>query len=151
MNDGEKTITLSETQLEKIIETAVVKAIRETKAEDQLPGNEVDERVSEPEVFDLLENTASSIMALVIVVSLIIIIAGIIEFVKSGFVYWYVMICLDLVVVVWYCISAIRALFKAKRIEVLNTIFSAIMAFSSLTVAVVSAYFAYLSIGGGAA
>lgn len=149
MNDEEKYFTLTEPQLQRIIETAVVNAMRELKEEDKLPGNEVNDREEEPEVFSLLENTATEILSLVILVCVLMIIAGIVTIVKNGFSILYLALGFDFGIIGWYSFRAIRELHKTKKIEVLNTIFSAIMALASLTVAVASAYFAYKSIGGG--
>ncbi len=143
MNDEEKNITLTESQLEKIIQSAVINAMRELKEEEKLPGNEIDERDAEPEVFDLLENTATQILGVVILLSIVMIVAGFIAFVKYQLNILYVSLCFDFGIVGWYSFRAIRVLHKTKRIEVLNTMFSAIMALATLTVAVISAVIAY--------
>ncbi|MBR5372282.1 MAG: hypothetical protein IK130_08705 [Oscillospiraceae bacterium] len=49
-----KTFNLSENDLERIIKAAVVAAIRESKEEDKLPINEVNELEAAPMTFSLL-------------------------------------------------------------------------------------------------
>ncbi len=147
----EKTITMTEEQLERIIRSAVRSALRDVKAEDELPGNEVDEREAAPASFSLLEMLATGILSVVILFCVLIVCACVKLFIDNGFSLLTLIMLFDFVIIGVMSFFAIRELKKTKKIEVLSTIFSAIMAFSSLTVAVVSAYFAYLSIGGGAA
>ena len=61
----------------------------------------------------------------------------------------YITIIIVAIVVLVISVSLCVEINKTKKMEVLNTIFSAIMALSTLLVAIVSAYFAYKSIGGG--
>ena len=63
--------------------------------------------------------------------------------VENGFSILTIIMGFDFGVIGVLCFFAARELQKTKKIEVLSTIFSAIMALSTLLVAMVSAYFAY--------
>lgn len=139
----EKTITMTEEQLERIIRSAVRSAIRDVKAEDELPGNEVDEREAAPASFSLLELLSAGILSVVVLFSVLFVIACIKLFIDTGISLVGVMLLFIFGMIGVLSLFAIRELQKTKKIEVLSTIFSAIMALSTLLVAIVSAYFAY--------
>jgi len=140
---AEKTVTMTEEQLERVIRTAVRSALRDMKAEQELPGNEVDEREAAPASFSLLEMLSTGILSAVILFCVLIICACIKMLVENGFSILTIIMGFDFGVIGILCFFAARELQKTKKIEVLSTIFSAIMALSTLLVAMVSAYFAY--------
>ena len=141
--EEEKTITLTSSELESIIRSAVKNALRDLKDEEKLPVNEVDERKEAPASFTLLELMSTGILWSVIV-GVIIVIAGCIKLLfEKGFDLLVVMMMISFAVIGFLCFCATRELQKTKKIEVLNTVFTAIMALSSLIVAIVGAVFAY--------
>ena len=139
----EKTITMTEEQLERVIRTAVRSALRDVKAEQELPGNEVDEREAAPASFSLLEMLSTGILSTVIAFTVLAVIACIKLLIDNGFSILTFIMGFDFAVIGVLCFFAIKELQKTKKIEVLSTIFSAIMTLSTLLVAMVSAYFAY--------
>lgn len=145
----ETVITLTEEELERIIKTSIKVAMNELKEEEKLPGNEVDEREQTPASFSLLENISGWILWGVIIFSALAIIACINMLFTNGFDFLPIIMACDFGVIISLCVSAFREIQRTKKLEVLNTIFSAIMALSTLLVAIISAYFAYRSIGGG--
>ena len=52
--EDNKTITMTEAQLKEIIRASIKTALRELKAEEKLPGNEVDELKEAPATYSLL-------------------------------------------------------------------------------------------------
>ena len=139
----DKTITMTEEQLERIIRTAVRNALRDIKEEEDLPGNQVDEREIAPASFSLLELLSTWILYMVVVFSIFMVIGCISAFINTGFNICVLMIFFFFLMIGIMSFLSIRELEKTKKIEVLSTIFSAIMALSTLLVATVSAYFAY--------
>lgn len=139
----DKTITMTEEQLERVIRFAVKNALRDLKAEEELPGNEVDEREVAPASFSLLEMLSTGILSVVVFFSALVVIACIKMFIDTGFTLVGLMLLFSFAMIGIMSFLAIRELQKTKKIEVLSTIFSAIMTLSTLLVAMVSAYFAY--------
>lgn len=147
----ETVITLTEDQLERIIKSAIKEAMNELKQEQDLPGNEVDEEEKTPASFSLLRNIASYLLVIAIIFFGLLIVVCIKEIINIRAIIIPIIMIIDCIIVIWGSVSIIKEMFKTKRLDVLNTIFSAIMALSTLTVTIISAFFAYQAIGGGAA
>lgn len=143
LETAEKTVTMTEEQLERVIRTAVRSALRDMKAEQELPGNEVDEREAAPASFSLLELLSTGILSVVVMFSILVVIACIKLFIETGITFVGIMFLFIFGMIGVLSFFTIKELQKTKKIEVLSTIFSAIMALSTLLVAMVSAYFAY--------
>lgn len=140
---AEKQITLTASELENIIRSAVKNALRDLDAEKDLPVNEVNEREVAPASFSLLELIATTALWLFAVFSG----AGVYVCGKimceTGF-SWLALVCLiDFSFITILAVVSAFELYKTKKREILNSVFSAIMAFSTLLVAIASAVFAY--------
>ncbi len=140
------TITMTEEQLKSIISEAVLKAIRQSKAEEELPINDENELEKAPASFALMGTLATGFLITLSAYSCIFIYGcGTVLFQP---VTWYVKLfaliaMFDFIGIIILSISSIRELFKTKKIEVINSVFNAIMAISGLIVAIVGAVFAY--------
>ena len=142
----EKPITLTASELESIICSAVKKALRDLEAEKELPVNEVDERKEARAFYSLLENIATVFLGNVVVFSVILIYAfgkALFSPVSGITKLYYAVIIFDLLIIAILSGKSIYEVQKTKKIEVLNSFFSAIMALASLIVAIVGAVFAY--------
>lgn len=148
MNKKEETatITMTEAQLERVIKMGVKTALRELKAEEELPGNEVDELKNAPATFSALQNI--SLLFLIVVG----VFFGCVAFAcikllisKALNIFLLAFLIYSILIVITSVLSAVE-INKTKKIEVINTFFSAIMALSSLIVAIVGTYFAYKAI-----
>ena len=138
------TITMTEEQLERVIKTAVKNALYEMKNEEkELPGLQENELAAAPATFSLIGIISSAVLIFIVILSILVLVACIITAKQIGFnIYLFYFMAVSLCVgalsgVSWYEIN------KTKKIEVLNTVFNAIMAFASLIVAIVGAVFAY--------
>lgn len=139
----EKTVTLTASELENIIRSAVKNALRDLKEEEKLPVNDVNEKDSAPASFSLLELIATTVLWMFAVFAGVCVYASGKMLYENGF-SLLVLICLiDFVFITVLAILSARELYKTKKIEILNSVFSAIMAFSTLLVAIASAVFAY--------
>ena len=144
--DENKVVTMTEKQLEDVIRMAVKTAMHEFQTEKYLPVYEKDERQEAPAFFSLLENIASVFLLNIVVVSCIFIYAfGKIIFAQTPIVAKVLsFICIfDILVIAVLAGKSIYEVQKTKKIEVLNSFFSAIMALAGLIVAIVGAVFAY--------
>ena len=141
--EEEKTLSLSEKDLERIIKAAVVAAIRESKEEDKLPINEVNELEAAPMTFSLLSIILWGLLVPVGIVSALFTVVIFSMMIQQGFQWLLLMMIIDLLGISVLSFCSARELFKTKKIEVLNTVFSAIMALASLIVAIIGTYFAY--------
>lgn len=139
----EKTITMTEEQLEKVIKTAVKTALRDLKEEEELPGNEVNELKEAPATFSLITTIANLFLFFIIVFIISLMGFCLYLIAQDGFSFFKLeMLILFLILGVLTGIS-MWEVNKTKKIEVINTIFSSIMALSSLIVAIIGAVFAY--------
>ena len=141
----EKTITMTEEQLERAIKMGVKTAVRELKKEAKLPGNEVNDLKDAP--FTYFSIQIISIVFLLMVIGLfgcISIACIIVMFTKPFNIYILAFLIYSILITVTSGLSVLE-IYKTKKAEVLNTFFSAIMALSSLIVAIVGTYFAYKS------
>ncbi len=134
---------LSEKELESIIKAAVVAAIRESKEEDKLPINDVNELDAAPMTFSLLNIILWSLLVPVGAVAFLFAVVSCSMIIQQGFQWLLLMLIVDSLGIAVLSFCAARELFKTKKIEVLNTVFSAIMALASLIVAIIGTYFAY--------
>ena len=138
---------MTEEQLERVIKSAVKNALYEMKKEEkELPGLKEDERQEAPAFFSLLENIASIFLVNVIVLSgaLIYAFGKVIIGQASIGVKAFSIICIfDILIIAVLAGKSIYEVQKTKKIEVLNSFFSAIMALAGLIVAIVGAVFAY--------
>jgi predicted phage tail protein len=139
----EKTITMTEEQLERIIRSAVRSALRDVKAEDELPGNEVDELQAAPATFSLLGLISTFFLGAIMLICIIVIIACLKVFTESGFSFVILIFGLAFLMIGVLSFLSMREINNTKKTEVISTLFSAIMALSTLIVAIASAYFAY--------
>lgn len=148
MNKKEETatITMTKAQLERVIKMGVKTALRELKAEEELPGNEVDELKNAPATFSALQYI--SLLFLIVVGGFF----GCVAFAcikllisKALNIFLLAFLIYSILIVITSVLSAVE-INKTKKIEVINTFFSAIMALSSLIVAIVGTYFAYKAI-----
>ncbi len=142
----EKPITLTEEQLERIITTAVIKAMRQSKAEEELPINDKNELAEAPAFFSLLGILTSWLLVIFIIVTLVAAGACFLIAFQNGFNVYGLVLGLAFVFIAVLSGVAIYEIDKTKKIEVLNTVFNAIMAVAALIVAVVSAVYAYKAI-----
>lgn len=144
----ETTITITKAQLEKIITNSIKTALKEIKTEEA----QSSDIQKTPATFTLLYVVSFIIFLILGFFSVAVIITCVYLMIqKSQYYGACITILLFAIFVLIISVSLCVEINKTKRIEVLNTIFSAIMALSTLLVAIVSAYFAYKSIGGGAA
>ena len=148
MNKKEETatITMTEAQLERVIKTAVKTALRDLKEEDKLPGNQEDELQIAPATFSMLVVTYEIFLGLIILSAIFVVIACVNLMIQNGFNIDILLFALYFIFIVIFLFISIIEISKTKKIEVLNTVFSAIMALSSLIVAIVGTYFAYKAI-----
>ena len=137
------TITMTEEQLERVITKAVRTAIRASKDEDKLPGNEVDEIKEAPASFSLIAIFTIVLLIIICAFSLISAIVCIKLMIQSGFSFGRLMITLFFAFISIASIISYKEILNIKKLEVLNTIFSAITTVSNLIIAIVGAYFAY--------
>lgn len=142
----EKTITMTEEQLERVITNAVRAAIRASKAEDKLPGNEVNELQSAPASFALMTIFTIVLLIIVCAFSAISVIACIKLMIQNGFSFDMLMIAVFFTFLSIASIISYKEILHVKKLEVLNTIFSAITTVSNLIIAIVGAYFAYMAL-----
>lgn len=139
------TITMTEEQLERVITKAVRAAIRASKDEDKLPGNQEDELKDAPVTYSMLILISEVFLGLIISIAILVLIACINIMYQNGFNFDILLFGIIFTMIGLFSFLAMRELNKTKKVEVLNTVFSAIMALSSLIVAIVGAYFAYKS------
>ena len=138
------TITMTEEQLERVIKTAVKNALYEMKNEEkELPGLEEDERKVAPASFSLIGTIASSFLTTIALFTGLCVYACGKVWYEKGFNWILLILMLDFVFITVLAVVSAFELYKTKKIEVLNTIFSAIMALAGLIVAIVGAVFAY--------
>ena len=139
----ETTITMTEDQLERVIKTAVKTALRDLKAEEELPGNQVNELDAAPVTFSAIQYISSLFLIAVIFFFILFSIACLIVLFSEPFnPLALVFLIYSILIIITSVLSAVE-INKTKKIEVINTFFSAIMALSSLIVAIVGTYFAY--------
>lgn len=139
----EKTITMTEEQLERIIRSAVRSALRDVKAEDELPGNEVDELQSAPATFSLIGLISTLFLGAIMSICIVVIIACGKVILENGFSFGILIFGLAFIMIGILSFLSMREINNTKKTEVISTLFSAIMALSTLIVAIASAYFAY--------
>lgn len=137
------TITMTEEQLERVITKAVRTAIRASKDEDKLPGNEVDEIKEAPASFSLIAIFTIVLLIIICAFSLISAYFCIKIMIQSGFSFGRLMITLFFAFISIASIISYKEILNIKKLEVLNTIFSAITTVSNLIIAIVGAVFAY--------
>ncbi len=138
------TITMTEEQLERVIKTAVKNALYEMKNEEkELPGLEEDERKAAPASFSLIGTIASSFLTMVAIFTGLCVYACGKVWYENGFNWILLIFMLDFLFITILAVISAFELYNTKKIEVLNTIFSAIMALAGLIVAIVGAVFAY--------
>ena len=138
------TISMTEEQLELVIKSAVKNALYEMKTESkERPGLQEDELAVAATTFGLLKVILVMLFGGLGATSLMVTIAALVQLIQNGFQWIMALIGFDFggFTIVSFC--AIREILKTKKLEVLNTIFSAIMAVAGLIVAVVGAVFAY--------
>lgn len=141
--EDNKTITMTEAQLKEIIRSSIKTALRELKEEDKLPGNEVDEIKEAPASFSLIAIFTIVLLIIICAFSLISAIVCIKLMIQSGFSFSRLMITLFFAFISIASIISYKEILNIKKLEVLNTIFSAITTVSNLIIAIVGAYFAY--------
>ena len=144
--EDNKTITMTEAQLKEIIRSSIKTALRELKAEEKLPGNEVDELKEAPATYSLLFIISGGFLFLFFLISVsafgkcveIALKKGLnISIFLAGFIF---------IAIGGFSIISIIEICKTKKTEVLNTVFSAVMALSSLLLAFMCAAFAYMAL-----
>lgn len=140
------TITMTEEQLERVITKAVRTAIRASKDEDKLPGNEVDELKAAPASFSLISIFTIALLIIICAFSAISAIACIKFMIQNGFSFNWLMMTLFFAFISVASIISYKEILNVKKLEVLNTIFSAITTVSNLIIAIVGAYFAYKAV-----
>lgn len=139
----EKTITMTEEQLERIIRKAVRGAMHDLKDEEDLPGNEVDELQAAPATFSLIGLISTLFLGAIMSICIVVIIACCKVFSESGFSFAILIFGLAFIMIGVLSFLSMREINNTKKTEVISTLFSAIMALSTLIVAIASAYFAY--------
>lgn len=144
----ESTITMTEEQLEKVIRTAVRSALRDMKAEEELPINEVDETKEATATYSLISLIAILFLGLILSISLFFAGAAIWLIVQNGFNLPLLLYVLVFIVISILSFLSMREVNNTKKIEVINAVFNLAMGLSSLIVAIVGVYFAYKSIKG---
>lgn len=138
------TITMTEEQLERVIKTAVKNALYEMKNEEKdLPGLKVDELASAATTFNFLKLILAMLFVGLGFTSALIVWVSLSQMIQNGFQWSLGMVLFDFGFITIISVCAIVEIAKTKKLEVLNTIFSAIMALASLIVAIVGAVFAY--------
>ncbi len=138
------TITMTEEQLERVIKTAVKTALYEMKNEEnELPGLQEDERKAAPASYSLIGIIASAFLSMVALFTGVCIYACGKIWYENGFSWILLISMFDFVFITVLAVISAFEIYKTKKIEVLNTVFSAIMALASLIVAIVGAVFAY--------
>jgi len=140
-----KTITMTEEQLERAIKMGVKTALRELRDEKDLPGNGVDELNEAPATFTSLCIISAVFFVVILLISLIGIITCISIICQEGCSFGAIMVMLISVIITFFSGFSIYEIWTTKKIVVIQTVFSAIMAISSLIVAIVGAYFTYKS------
>ena len=139
----DKTITMTEQQLERVIKTAVKTALRELKKEEELPGNEVDELNRAPATFSLISLISTLFLGAIMSICLLTVVESIKLLVQNGFNIGGFILLLAFIIIGVLSFFSLIEINNTKKTEVISTLFSAIMAFSTLIVAIASAYFAY--------
>lgn len=139
----DKTITMTEQQLERVIKIAVKTALRELKKEEELPGNEVDELNRAPATFSLISLISTFFLGAIMSICLLAVVGSIKLLVQNGFNIGGFILLLAFIVIGVLSFFSLIEINNTKKTEVISTLFSAIMAFSTLIVAIASAYFAY--------
>ena len=138
------TITMTEEQLERVIKTAVKNALYEMKNEEkELPGLQEDERKAAPASYSLIGIIASAFLSMVALFTGVCVYACGKIWYENGFSWILLISMFDFVFITVLAVISAFEIYKTKKIEVLNTVFSAIMALASLIVAIVGAVFAY--------
>lgn len=138
------TITMTEEQLERVIKTAVKTALYEMKNEEnELPGLQEDERKAAPASYSLIGIIASAFLSMVALFTGVCVYACGKIWYENGFSWILLISMFDFVFITVLAVISAFEIYKTKKIEVLNTVFSAIMALASLIVAIVGAVFAY--------
>ena len=138
------TITMTEEQLERVIKLAVKQALYEMKNEEkELPGLKEDELASAATTFNLLKFVLAVLFGGLGFTSALIVINAFSQMIQNGFQWQLGMTLFDFGGFVIISIVAIVEIVKIKKIEVFNSIFTALMALSTLIVAIASAVFAY--------
>ena len=138
------TITMTEEQLERVIKTAVKNALYEMKNEEkELPGLDEDELAAAATTFVFLKMILIVLFVIIGISSLLCAVASIKDMTQNG-IYWQAaVVAFDFGGIAGISVFAIIEIAKTKKLEVLNTIFSAIMALAGLIVAIIGAVFAY--------
>ena len=138
------TVTMTEEQLERVIKLAVKQALYEMKNEEkELPGLKEDELAAAATTFNLLKFVLAILFGVLGVTSALIVITSFSQMIQNGFQWSFGMVLFDFGGIAIISIVAIVEIVKIKKIEVFNSIFTAIMARSTLVVAIASAVFAY--------
>ena len=138
------TITMTEEQLERVIKTAVKNALYEMKNEEKdLPGLKVDELASAATTFNFLKLILAMLFVGLGFTSALIVWVSLSQIIQNGFQWSLGMVLFDFGFIAIISVCAIVEIAKTKKLEVLNTIFSAVMALAGLIVAIVGAVFAY--------
>ena len=144
--DENKIVTMTEKQLEDVIRIAVKTAMHEFQTEKDLPIYDKDELQEAPAFYALLENIATVFLINVVVYSVFFVfIFGKVLFGQgsAGVKIFSVIGIIDFIVFAVLAWKSIRELQQTRKIEVLNSFFSAIMALAGLIVAIIGAVFAY--------
>ncbi len=141
-----KTITMTEMQLERVIKTAVKTALRDLRAEEELQRNEVDELKEARATFTSLCFISSGFLLLLFVICIVGIITCISIMYQSSFGLGALIVMLFSAFMAILSGVSMYEIWTTKKIVVIQTVFTAIMATSSLIVSIVAAYFAYKSI-----
>ena len=136
------TITMTEAQLERVIKTAVKTALCDLKKEDELTRNKVDELKNAPVTFSLLQCISLLFLFSVAIIFIIVAFVCIKLLLKAFNDILFGIVIFSILIVISSVLSAAE-INRTKKIEVINTVFNAIMALSSLIVAVVGTIFAY--------
>lgn len=137
------TITMTEAQLERVIKTAVKTALRDLKEEEDLPGNEVNELKAAPASFTLIAIFTIVLLIIIFAFSAISVVSCIRLMIQNGISLSLIMTTIFFVFISAASIISYKEILNVKKLEVLNTIFSAITTVSNLIIAIVGAYFAY--------
>lgn len=137
------TITMTEAQLERVIKTAVKTALRDLKEEEDLPGNEVNELKAAPASFTLIAIFTIVLLIIIFAFSAISVVSCIRLMIQNGISLSLIMTTIFFVFITVASIISYKEILNVKKLEVLNTIFSAITTVSNLIIAIIGAYFAY--------
>lgn len=144
--EDNKTITMTEAQLKEIIRSSIKTALRELKEEEKLPGNEVDELKTAPATYSMIILISEFFLGFIVTMGVFVPIACGKLIYQNGFNFNILLFGICFIFIGIFAFMSIREINKTKKIEVLNTVFSALMALSSLIVAIVGAVFAYKSL-----